>query len=97
MKADQLEAKELEIHRIKERAQTSLSENKFVQKQQQELRALQQRVKASGDDHKRRRREELQRLLLRYNNAKQALSKHHKLEVQRVRQHLRAVFGSAAA
>ena len=97
VKADQLEAKELEIHRIKERAQTSLSENKFVQKQQQELRALQQRVKASGDDHKRRRREELQRLLLRYNNAKQALSKHHKLEVQRVRQHLRAVFGSAAA
>ena len=97
VKADRLEAKELEIHRIKERAQTSLSENKFVQKQQQELRALQQRVKASGDDHKRRRREELQRLLLRYNNAKQALSKHHKLEVQRVRQHLRAAFGSSAA
>ena len=97
VKADQLEAKDLEIHRIKERAQTSLSENKFVQKQQQELRALQQRVKASGDDHKRRRREELQRLLLRYNNAKQALSKHHKLKVQRVRQHLRAVFGSSAA
>jgi len=97
VKADQLEAKELEIHRLKERAQTSLSEGKLVQRQQKEMHALQQRVKASGDDHQRRRREELKRLLLRYNNAKQALSKHHKLEVQRVRQHLRALFGSGAA
>ena len=96
VKAKQLEAEEMEIHCIKERVQTSLSESKFVQKLHQEMRALQQRVKASGDDHKQWLGKELQRLLPQHNNAKQALSKYHKLEVQCVRQHLRAVFGSGA-
>jgi len=81
LKADALEARELNKLNLQHQGRLGASEDKQMYKQAQELEALRQRVVAGREEHKRQRQADLQRILQRYQNVKNALEKQQAKEV----------------
>ena len=73
VKADALEAAELERMAIEREQQISNAEVKFLHTQEQELNALRQRIQGGAEVQRKARQQDLERLLQRYNNVKAEL------------------------
>ncbi|CAM9667812.1 unnamed protein product [Ascophyllum nodosum] len=80
LKADALEAWEMERWRNKRQADFCQRESKFKHGKAQEMAALLQRVMAGRDEQKKQRQMDLERLLQRYQNVKSELEAQQKLE-----------------
>lgn len=83
LKADSLEAWEVEKWKNKTQTEMYRKEGKFKQKQDQELKALHMRIQAGREEQKKRRQLDLEKLLLRYQNVKSALEIQHTQEKMR--------------
>lgn len=72
-RADALEDAELERIQAERAQHAANAEVKFLQKQEQELSALRQRIQAGAEEQRKARKLDLERLLQRYNNTKAEL------------------------
>jgi len=88
MKADQMEAMEIEQFRDKEAGKNVHRESMFIQKQKQELSALRKRIQTGRDELKKQRQLELERLLQRYQNVKNELESQQNIERLRADKYL---------
>jgi hypothetical protein len=80
LKADALEAWELEKWHSKRQQDLLQKEAKFKHVKQQELIALQKRVQTGREEQKKQRHQDLERLLQRYQNVKAELEAQQNLE-----------------
>jgi hypothetical protein len=80
LKADALEAWELEKWHSQRQQDLLQKETKFKQIKQQELIALQKRVQSGREEQKKQRHHDLERLLQRYQNVKAELEAQQNLE-----------------
>jgi len=82
--ADSLEAAERERMQAEREQHVSVLEVKFIQKQEQEVNALRQRIQAGAEEQRKARQVDLERLLQRYHNVKAELEAQQ--NVERLRQ-----------
>lgn len=80
VKADALEATELDRMAMERDQQTSNAEIKFLHMQEQELSALRQRIQGGAEEQRKARQQDLERLLQRYNNVKAELEASQNVE-----------------
>jgi RNA polymerase-binding transcription factor DksA len=80
LKADALEAWELEKWHSQRQQDLLMKEGKFKHSKQQELVALQKRVQTGREEQKKQRHQDLERLLQRYQNVKAELEAQQNLE-----------------
>ncbi|KAJ0404158.1 hypothetical protein P43SY_008716 [Pythium insidiosum] len=80
LKADALEAWELEKWKSCKQQEMLQREVKFKQRQKQDLDALQKRIQSGREEQKKQRQVDLERLLQRYQNVKAELQQQHNLE-----------------
>jgi hypothetical protein len=80
LKADALEAWELEKWHSQRQTDLLQKEAKFKQVKQQELIALQKRIQTGREEQKKQRHQDLERLLQRYQNVKAELEAQQNLE-----------------
>lgn len=92
LKADNMEAWELERYRADRLAAVQGREDKLRSRQSQELGALKKRVQSMREELKKQRQIELERLLQRFQNVKNELSAQQQLERKRM-----AKYGSNAS
>ena len=88
LRADQLEAWELEKLRNKTQQGMYAKEARFTQKQAQELGALAKRIQTGREEQKKQRQLDLERLLQRYQNVKSELEAQQNLERVRADKYL---------
>lgn len=84
LKADQLEAWELEKWKNSKQREMFAKEAQFKSKQKQELAALRKRIQSGRDEQKKQRQADLERLLQRYQNVKGELEAAQHMERMRV-------------
>jgi len=80
LKADALEAWELEKWHSQRQSDLLAKEAKFKTVKQQELIALQKRIQTGREEQKKQRHQDLERLLQRYQNVKAELEAQQNLE-----------------
>lgn len=80
LKADALEAWELEKWHSQRQTDLLAKEGKFKHVKQQELVALQKRIQTGREEQKKQRHQDLERLLQRYQNVKAELEAQQNLE-----------------
>jgi len=88
VKADHLEAWELEKLREQRQVKIANADAKLQQKQQQELSALEQRIIGGREELKKKRHRDLEVLLQRYQNAKSGLDFSQRMEYIRLQKQL---------
>jgi len=84
VRADALEAQEIERTRQEREQQTLATEGKLLHRQEQELKALRKRIQTGAEEQRQARQQDLERLLQRYHNVKSELESQQNAE--RVRQ-----------
>tara|TARA_B110000305_G_C18799815_1_gene342129 strand:- start:31 stop:372 length:342 start_codon:yes stop_codon:yes gene_type:complete len=89
LKADALEAWEIEKWRNQKQQEMFQQEAKFKHNKQQELIALQKRIQTGREEQKKRRQLDLERLLQRYQNVKSELEAQQNLERMRAHKQIR--------
>ena len=90
LKADALEAWEIEKWRNQKQQEMFQQEAKFKHSKQQELIALQKRIQTGREEQKKRRQLDLERLLQRYQNVKSELEAQQNLERMRAAKQLQS-------
>lgn len=80
VKADTLEEAEKERMNAEREQHVSVSEVKFLHKQEQELNALRHRIQAGAEEQRKARQTDLERLLQRYHNVKSELEAQQNVE-----------------
>jgi len=88
IKADLLEAQELDRYHQQEAQKNANKEQQYVVKQSQEIAALQKRIQTGRDELKKQRQLELERLLQRYQNVKNELESQQNIERLRAEKYL---------
>jgi len=84
VRADALEVSEIERSRQEREQQVLGTEGKLLHRQEQELKALRQRIQTGAEEQRQARQQDLERLLQRYHNVKSELESQQNAE--RVRQ-----------
>lgn len=88
IKADLLEAQELDRYHQQAAQKNANKEQQYVVKQSQEIAALQKRIQTGRDELKKQRQIELERLLQRYQNVKNELESQQNIERLRAEKYL---------
>ena len=88
MKADLMEAEEMERFRESQSTKNLSKERQYLGKQQQEISALRKRIQTGRDELKKQRQMELERLLQRYQNVKNELESQQNIERLRAEKYL---------
>eukprot|EP01043_Picozoa_sp_COSAG02_P027673 COSAG02_NODE_1644_length_11524_cov_76.342232_4_plen_250_part_00 len=88
MKADLMEAEEMERFRETQSTKNLSRERQYLGKQQQEISALRKRIQTGRDELKKQRQMELERLLQRYQNVKNELESQQNIERLRAEKYL---------
>eukprot|EP01052_Picozoa_sp_SAG31_P011450 SAG31_NODE_648_length_13204_cov_57.612908_4_plen_146_part_00 len=88
MKADLMEAEEMERFREQQSTKNLSKERQYLNKQQQEISALRKRIQTGRDELKKQRTMELERLLQRYQNVKNELESQQNIERLRAEKYL---------
>ena len=97
VRADAMEAAEIERMQAEREQQISHAEVKYLHKQEQELRALRQRIQVGAEEQRKARQMDLERLLQRYHNTKAALELQQTAERVRDRRGLSSTSISTSA
>ena len=94
LRADRLEAAEQE-RAVEGRAQQlAKAEAAFLQRQEQEVNALRQRIQTGAEEQRVARQQDLERLLRRYHNIKAELESQQRTEAMRERRGLTSLPGA---
>lgn len=94
LQADDIEAQEHEAALTQREAQLAKAENALLERQDQEVNALRQRIQTGAEEQRVARQQDLERLLRRYHNIKSELETQHNAELLRQKKGLASLPGA---